>query len=201
MDGNKKDGNKEEGTVKSVNTLAKEMARKLIMQYVDDDVVAKVKSAKSSVRTRPPPDFKSQSLNARPTVTQWKLLDTILEEILVLISPIEGDSAMRKAIIIQLRDLLRSVEGLRSLSVELYGSFVSELYTKWSDMDISVLTIHPTDIDETQHVLRQIYDAMRKDKSGFWYSTELICGARVPIVKGFCANTTRIPLLTFQLIT
>ena len=51
--------------VENMKALAKELARKLIIDHVDDNVVAKVKSAASSSgRTRPPPHLKSQPVNA-----------------------------------------------------------------------------------------------------------------------------------------
>lgn len=79
--GNKEDPLKvvKEGTVKStverMNALAKQMVRKLIIHHVDDNVVAKVKSAGSSSRTRPPPHFKSQPVNTPPP--QSKITEVI----------------------------------------------------------------------------------------------------------------------------
>ncbi|KAJ4904810.1 Uncharacterized protein Rs2_18761 [Raphanus sativus] len=138
--GNKEDPLKvvKEGTVKStverMNALAKQMARKLIIHHVDDNVVAKVKSSASSSRTRPPPHFKSQLVNAPPPQSKrTELLDTTLQDVFQFISPTEADFLMRIAIITQLRDVLKSVKSLRDVTVEPYGSFVSNLYTRWSN--------------------------------------------------------------------
>ncbi|KAF2592022.1 hypothetical protein F2Q70_00041104 [Brassica cretica] len=178
--------------------LAKELARKLIIYHVDDNVVAKVKSAASSSgRTRPPPHLKSQPVNApRPQSKKTELLNTTLQEIIQLISPTEDDFRMRTAIITQLRDVLPSVKSLRGGTVEPYGSFVSNLHTRSSDMDISVvdftgLTIEPKTKVQTQTVLRELYEAMTK--SALWSRIQFIGVARVPIVKGFSIDYPNIP--------
>ena len=94
-------------------------------------------------------------------------MNTTLQEIIQLISPTEDDFRMRTAIITQLRDVLPSVKSLRGGTVEPYGSFVSNLHTRSSDMDISVvdftgLTIEPKTKVQTQTVLRELYEAMTK---------------------------------------
>ncbi|KAL0848353.1 hypothetical protein Bca101_021600 [Brassica carinata] len=168
------------------------MARELILKHVDDNVVDQVKSAAvSSSRTGPPRHFKSQPMNAPP---QSELLDTTLQDILQFITPTKADFDMRTAIITQLRDVIKHVEGV---IVEPYGSFVSNLYTRWSDMDISVVKFSgwkiqsTTNNAKTEPILRQIYEAM--GHSALWSGLEFIGNARVPIVKGLSRQHQNIP--------
>ncbi|KAG2258379.1 hypothetical protein Bca52824_077673 [Brassica carinata] len=150
------------------------MARELILKHVDDNVVDQVKSAAvSSSRTGPPRHFKSQPMNALP---RSELLVTTLQDILQFITPTKADFDMRTAIITQLRDVIKHVEGV---TVEPYGSFVSNLYTRWSDMDISVVKFSgwkiqsTTDNAKTEPVLRQIYEAM--GHSVYWQCASSHC--------------------------
>jgi tRNA nucleotidyltransferase (CCA-adding enzyme) len=65
-------------------------------------------------------------------------LDPTLQEILQVIKPTRADRDTRITVIDQLRDVLQSVECLRGATVQPFGSFVSNLFTRWGDLDISV---------------------------------------------------------------
>jgi len=72
------------------------------------------------------------------TMSRNPFLDPTLQEILQVIKPTRADRDTRITVIDQLRDVLQSVECLRGATVQPFGSFVSNLFTRWGDLDISV---------------------------------------------------------------
>ncbi|KAG2309353.1 hypothetical protein Bca4012_081668 [Brassica carinata] len=114
------------------------------------------------------------------------VLDPTLQEILQVIKPTRADWDTRITVIDQLRNVLQSVESLRGATVQPFGSFVSNLFTRWGDLDISVDLFSGSSIlftgkKQKQTLLAQLLRAMRA--SGLWYRLQFIIHARVPILK------------------
>ncbi|KAL4621050.1 hypothetical protein ACB092_06G200200 [Castanea dentata] len=65
-------------------------------------------------------------------------LEHILREVLEVLKTLQEDWVTRSQFIKELRGVVESVESLRGAAVEPFGSFVSNLFTRWSDMDISI---------------------------------------------------------------
>ncbi|KAK7290134.1 hypothetical protein RIF29_04341 [Crotalaria pallida] len=114
------------------------------------------------------------------------MLDIVLKDILHVITPLQEDWAIRFAIINDLRRVVESVGSLRGANVEPYGSFVSNLFTRWGDLDISVELLNGSHIPATgkkqkQALLGDLLKALRRQ--GRWNSLQFIINARVPILK------------------
>ncbi|VVB02763.1 unnamed protein product [Arabis nemorensis] len=114
------------------------------------------------------------------------ILDPTLQEILQVIKPTRADWDTRINVIDQLRTVLQSLESLRGATVQPFGSFVSNLFTRWGDLDISVDLFSGSSIlftgkKQKQTLLGQLLRALRA--SGFWYRLQFVVHARVPILK------------------
>ncbi|KAK4579251.1 hypothetical protein RGQ29_029076 [Quercus rubra] len=110
-------------------------------------------------------------------------LEHILEEILEVLKPKQEDLTTRAQVISELRRVVESVQSLRGAAVEPFGSFVSNLFTKWGDMDISInlpkgAYISYVDNDRKQRLLVDLQNPLR----GQWQMVQLI-PAKVPILK------------------
>ncbi|KAL8552021.1 hypothetical protein ACS0TY_000905 [Phlomoides rotata] len=118
---------------------------------------------------------------------QWQqLLECTLRDILQSINPLREDWDVRFHMINEIRAVVQSVESLRGATVEPYGSFVSELFTKWGDLDISIELHHGSYITSAgrkhkQSLLVDVLHALRK--RGGYRRLQFISNARVPILK------------------
>ncbi|KAJ0045674.1 hypothetical protein Pint_06364 [Pistacia integerrima] len=86
----------------------------------------------------------------------------------------------------ELRDVVVSVESLRGATVEPFGSFLSNLFTRGGDLDISVDLPNSSYISSAgkkrkQNLLGELQRALRK--RGEFRKLQLIANARVPILK------------------
>ncbi|KAG2285299.1 hypothetical protein Bca52824_044903 [Brassica carinata] len=120
------------------------------------------------------------------TMNRNPVLDPTLQEILQVVKPTRADWDTRITVLDQLRDVLQSVESLRGATVQPFGSFVSNLFTRWGDLDISVdlfsgASILFTGKKQKQTLLAELLRAMRA--SGLWYRLQFVIHARVPILK------------------
>ncbi|KAK7285168.1 hypothetical protein RJT34_19929 [Clitoria ternatea] len=114
------------------------------------------------------------------------MLDTVLNDILQVVSPLQEDWEVRFAIINDLRSIVESVESLRGATVEPFGSFVSNLFTRWGDLDISIELLTGSHISsagrkQKQALLGDVLKALRRRGGGS--NLLLISNARVPILK------------------
>ncbi|KAL0003187.1 hypothetical protein SO802_016968 [Lithocarpus litseifolius] len=118
-------------------------------------------------------------------------LEPILEEILEVLKPKQEDLATRDQVINELRRVVESVQSLRGAAVEPFGSFVSNLFTKWGDVDISINLpkeggyISYVESDRKQRLLVDLQNPLR----GQWQMVQLI-PAKVPILK--CESSHKI---------
>ncbi|KAF9674694.1 hypothetical protein SADUNF_Sadunf10G0153500 [Salix dunnii] len=115
-----------------------------------------------------------------------RVLEPTLKDILDGIQPLREDWVMRFKIIEELEDVVRSVESLRGATVEPFGSFVSNLFTRWGDLDISIVLYNGSFISSAgkkrkQNLLGDVLKALRQ--RGGWNRLQFIPNARVPILK------------------
>ncbi|KAK8671781.1 hypothetical protein V6N13_038366 [Hibiscus sabdariffa] len=113
-------------------------------------------------------------------------LELTLKEILDVIKPLQEDWVTRFKIIDELRGTVQSIESLRGATVEPFGSFVSNLFTRWGDLDISVevsngLCLSSAGKKQKQTILAELHRALRQ--KGGYIKTQFIPNARVPILK------------------
>lgn len=113
-------------------------------------------------------------------------LENTLKEILRVVKPLREDWTTRLQIIDELRGAVESVESLRGATVEPFGSFVSDLFTRWGDLDVSIefsngSFVSPYGKKQKQRLLGDVTRAMRQ--KGGWRRYQLIPNARVPILK------------------
>ncbi|CAI0411210.1 unnamed protein product [Linum tenue] len=66
-------------------------------------------------------------------------LESTLWDILGVIEPQRDDWLIRQRIVQELQDVVRTIPNLRGATVEPFGSFVSNLFTPWGDLDITVM--------------------------------------------------------------
>lgn len=113
------------------------------------------------------------------------VLESCLNDILSCVKPSENDHLMRVHTINELTAAIRSVGSLKDVVVRPFGSFVSNLYTKWGDLDTSVelSRISPSSVGKKrkQNALRDIMRVLRNN--GIAYRFEFIPSARVPLLK------------------
>ncbi|GMY08448.1 protein HESO1-like [Fagus crenata] len=109
-------------------------------------------------------------------------LEHVLKEILEVIKPRQEDRVSRSQVIDELRGVIGSVESLRGATVEPYGSFVSDLFTRWADLDISIdLRKGYVEKNHKLNLLEDLQNALWE--IGGWREMQRIPWARVPILK------------------
>ncbi|KAJ8443174.1 hypothetical protein Cgig2_005725 [Carnegiea gigantea] len=114
------------------------------------------------------------------------ILELTLNEILHIINPLREDWETRTRIIDELRNVVSAIESLRGATVEPFGSFLSQLYTRWGDLDISIELSNGSYISTAarkhkQTLLGEVLKALRRT-GGFW-RLQFVQHARVPILK------------------
>ncbi|XP_054798933.1 protein HESO1 isoform X1 [Prosopis cineraria] len=114
------------------------------------------------------------------------VLDHVLKDIIKVITPLHEDWVVRLEIVEDLRRVVESVENFRGATVEPFGSFVSNLFTRWSDLDISIELPNGSHISSAgkkrkQMLLGDLLRALRI--KGGCSSLQFISHARVPILK------------------
>ncbi|KAK6933128.1 hypothetical protein RJ641_036022 [Dillenia turbinata] len=114
------------------------------------------------------------------------ILESTLVEILQVIQPLRSDWNLRLRILHELRSVAESVDSLRGATVEPFGSFLSNLFTRWGDMDISIEVPNGTFIaflgkKRKLSLLADLQAALRR--AGGIRRLQLIAHARVPILK------------------
>ncbi|KAL1327286.1 hypothetical protein AAHE18_13G290700 [Arachis hypogaea] len=119
-------------------------------------------------------------------MSKYGMLDNVLNDILKAVTPLQEDWAVRFGIINDLRLVAESVESLRGATVEPFGSFVSNLFTRWGDLDISIELSNGSHISSVgkkhkQTLLGDLLKALRT--KGGWNNLQFIINARVPILK------------------
>lgn len=114
------------------------------------------------------------------------VLELTLNEILHIINPLREDWETRTRIIDELRNVVSAIESLRGATVEPFGSFLSQLYTRWGDLDISIELSNGSYISTAarkhkQTLLGEVLKALRR--TGGFQRLQFVQHARVPILK------------------
>lgn len=113
------------------------------------------------------------------------VLNKCVKDILALIKPVEDDRSKRLSTIQELENCIHSLASLSGASVKPFGSFVSDLYSKSGDLDLSVqLWNHsnqPINKRKKQNALREVRKALlSRGVTGYM---QFIPHARVPVLQ------------------
>lgn len=116
----------------------------------------------------------------------YDLLEISLKQILSVIKPPREDFVVRAQIIDDFRAVVESVDSLRGATVEPFGSFCSNLFSRWGDLDISIELQNGSFISAAakkrkQALLGDLLKVLRR--MGGWHKLRLISNARIPILK------------------
>nr|GEU48201.1 protein HESO1 isoform X1 [Tanacetum cinerariifolium] len=110
----------------------------------------------------------------------------LLRDILQVVNPTHEDWPKRFQIINDLGAIVGTLKVLRGATVEPFGSFVSNLFTRWGDLDISIELANGACISSVgkkvkENLLLDVLKAL-KGRGGF-HGVKSISHARVPILK------------------
>ncbi|KAM0906489.1 hypothetical protein ACQ4PT_016739 [Festuca glaucescens] len=112
-------------------------------------------------------------------------LEKCTEDILSVIKPTEDDRNKRLHAIQEIVNSIYLVSSLGDAAVKPFGSFVSNLYAKSGDLDVSVELPNkygfPTSKEKKQDVLRELMIALQRE--GVARDVNFIPTARVPILQ------------------
>ncbi|KAJ3668933.1 hypothetical protein LUZ60_010883 [Juncus effusus] len=115
---------------------------------------------------------------------QYTLLSHCIEEILSFIKPLESDRDRRLNTINELAISIQSNPNLQGVTVRPFGSFVSNLYSKWGDLDISINLNDESTTNTAKNkkntVLKQIRNILQR--RGIGRKIQFIPQARVPLL-------------------
>ncbi|XVF83731.1 hypothetical protein PTKIN_Ptkin16aG0515400 [Pterospermum kingtungense] len=119
-------------------------------------------------------------------MNSFSQVESTLKEILEVIKPSRDDWVTRLKIIDEVREVVQSMENLRGATVEPFGSFVSNLFSRWGDLDISIELPYGSYVSSAgkkrkQSLLGELLRALRL--KGGWQRLQFIPNARVPILK------------------
>ncbi|KAK1382217.1 TUTase domain-containing protein [Heracleum sosnowskyi] len=119
-------------------------------------------------------------------MSSYSLVESTLQRILNLIKPNNDDWAVRFHIIQDVRDAVETVESLRGATVEPFGSFVSNVFTKWGGLDISIEILRGSHITnagrkQKETVLADVFETLRS--KGTWRKLRFVSNARVPFLR------------------
>jgi len=111
------------------------------------------------------------------------VLYNCVKDILALIKPVEDDRSKRLSTIQELENCIHSLASLTGAAVKPFGSFVSDLYSKSGDLDLSVQFGNGSNLlinkKKKQNVLREVRRALR----GVAGYIQFIPHARVPVLQ------------------
>ncbi|KAM7270773.1 hypothetical protein ACFE04_029987 [Oxalis oulophora] len=113
-------------------------------------------------------------------------IDSILKEVLDVIKPTRDHWVSRLSVINEIREVVLSVENLRDATVEPFGSFVANLFSRWGDLDISIDLFNADHVsscgkNRKVNLLTEVLAALRQ--KGICQKLKFYASARVPILK------------------
>ncbi|KAM0828260.1 hypothetical protein ACQ4PT_067662 [Festuca glaucescens] len=120
----------------------------------------------------------------------YHLLEECMEDILFVIKPTENDQNKRLGAVNEIVNLVGALRGVgafrdAAVTVKPFGSFVSKLYAKSGDLDVSVELANdsgfPTGKKRKKNALRELGIALRTE--GVARDVKYILTARVPVPK------------------
>ncbi|KAH9617729.1 hypothetical protein KSS87_016648 [Heliosperma pusillum] len=114
------------------------------------------------------------------------MLEFTLAEILRVVNPLREDLESRMQILDDLREVVSSIESLKGATVDPFGSFLSQLFSRWGDLDVSIELANGSYIlvpaKKRKHMLLEdVIKALRK--TGSFRRLQFVSHARVPILK------------------
>ncbi|XP_048140368.1 protein HESO1-like isoform X2 [Rhodamnia argentea] len=113
-----------------------------------------------------------------------RVLEQTLGDILSVIKPSWEDQIARNRIIEELRTIVQSMDIFRGATVEPFGSFVSGLFTRWGDLDISIELPNGSYISSAARDRKKLMLGFLQSRLiGRFQKLQFISSARVPIVK------------------
>ncbi|KMZ60075.1 hypothetical protein ZOSMA_60G00140 [Zostera marina] len=116
-----------------------------------------------------------------------QVLESTLLYILSCINPVAEDRLRRQRTLDDLALLIRNVPTFKDTTIRPFGSFVSGIYSKWGDLDISLdlpTNSNAADSNTKKLKLRALRKLMHVVKNrSFGIHVEFIPSARVPILK------------------
>ncbi|KAH9324990.1 hypothetical protein KI387_005168, partial [Taxus chinensis] len=114
------------------------------------------------------------------------VLEFLLRDVLLNIQPLQEDHDKRLRIIAKITAVLQDLEPLKGASIKPFGSFVSNLYTRWGDLDISIelLADGRQSLEVGKNKKRRILSSIKQalTKRGVTRSVQFIPTARVPLL-------------------
>ncbi|XP_047056543.1 protein HESO1-like [Lolium rigidum] len=127
-----------------------------------------------------------QGLSMIFVVKNYRLLEECAKDILSVIKPTEEDQNKRLGAVKEIVNLVGSLRGVdAAVTVKPFGSFVSKLYAKSGDLDVSVELANysgfPTGKKRKKNALRELGAALRT--KGVARDVKYILSARVPVIK------------------
>ncbi|GLT43821.1 hypothetical protein SLA2020_177510 [Shorea laevis] len=119
-------------------------------------------------------------------MASYGVVESTLKEILEVIKPLRDDWFTRFRVIEELSVVVQSLQNFRGATVEPFGSFVSNLFTRWGDLDISIELTNGSHISsagkkQQKSLLEELHKALRQ--RGGWRKLQLVAHARVPLLK------------------
>lgn len=115
------------------------------------------------------------------------VLNKCIKDILALIKPVEDDRSKRLSTIQELENCIHSLASLSGAAVKPFGSFVSDLYSKSGDLDLSVQfgngSNHPINKKKKQNALRDVRKALLSRGVTGYMQMQFIPHARVPVLQ------------------
>ncbi|KAI6668937.1 hypothetical protein NL676_003822 [Syzygium grande] len=113
-----------------------------------------------------------------------RVLEQTLDDILFAVKPSWENQIARNQIIDELQTIVHSTDIFRGAIVEPFGSFVSGLFTRWGDLDISIELPNGSYISTATRERKKYMLALLQSRLiGRYQKLQFISSARVPIVK------------------
>ncbi|PKU71921.1 protein HESO1 [Dendrobium catenatum] len=111
-------------------------------------------------------------------------LELCVKEILSFIKPTVDDIQKRESVINELAGAIQIDQSLRGASVKAFGSYISNLYSRWGDLDISIdMTQSSTSSADRWCKLNALEKIMwALQRTGIANNIEFVRHARVPLV-------------------
>ncbi|KAK3409170.1 hypothetical protein EUGRSUZ_J01229 [Eucalyptus grandis] len=104
-----------------------------------------------------------------------RVLEQTLDDILSVIKSTQKDQIAQNQIIDKLQTIVDSIDVFQGMTVEPFGSFVSGLFTRWGDLDISIESPNGSYISSNSRERKILM-------LGFW-QLQFVSNARIPILK------------------
>ncbi|XP_024535821.1 protein HESO1 isoform X1 [Selaginella moellendorffii] len=98
------------------------------------------------------------------------------------LQPTQQDFEARVDILRRLEFLIREIDVCKGLAIKPFGSFLSNLYTPWGDLDITLMPLEPAPLSRSKKtkILKSIHDALLQ--AGGAIRVQVLFRPRVPLL-------------------